>query len=356
MVIGENTMKTIAYKKTENGKVEKINPVKVIDNETALLDKYETLFNKIDKGSPVLSFVRTKENQHGLMDCLQSVMVKILAEKNLEDIKDVSAYFNKMFSDRYKDQIRTESRYEIFKTDNLDHVIESRENGITQDYINECLTAIKGLLTVSEYKLFTLYHVKGYRQNEIAVKLDTYPMVINRKVKNLNNKLETLKINYLYENRYVAYQSQGKKRQHKRSVLTEKQIKELSGKTYHVAIENYQESKRLIPKGLDQSKLPYSKAHGLKDIQLDKSSYMVIANGNFAYNEKVEIIQNVKQDSDIIHNENKANYKLANNYRVKRVKRIRDRKIWSQHTKAMELNKVKDQKFWEVYNVYTFED
>ena len=296
-------MKTSTYKKTDKG-IEKISndfdKLEVNDNQTVLLSKYQTLFNKIDKGSKVLSFVRTSENKDSLMDCLQNVMVKILAEKNLNDIDDISKYFNKMFSDRYKDYIRVESRYDIFKTDNLEHVIESKESGITKEYINQCLIEIKAILSISEYNLFKLYHIKGYKQKEIAIKLNTNDFNINRQIKALNNKLDNLKIAYLYDNRYVSHNTGKKKRSHKRSVLTQKQVIELSGKPYKIDKDNYQESIPLKSIPLDTSKLPYSKGHGMKDIIIDKSSYMVIYNGNAIYQEKKIVIQNVYDKSIVL--------------------------------------------------------
>ena len=250
-----NPMKSATYKR-ENGKVIEIKSESSNlgnnDAEAVLLAKYEDLFNQIDKGSQVVSFIKTKEYKDSLIDILQNCMVKILSKNEYKTHVNPAYLLKKIFYDRCIDYLRTEQSYSIFKQDNLDLVVENRESGITENYIQQCITEIKNILSVTEYKIFTLYHVNGYTMQEMETKIDMSYGSINSMVNTVNNKIDKLKIAYLYNCRYATYNSQGKKRQHKRKVLTRKEIIELCGMPYKISIELYQSSqvessKEVIP-------------------------------------------------------------------------------------------------------------
>ena len=299
-------MKTTCYKKTGNG-IEKIsndfNKLESNSPETVLMDCYQHLFNLIDKGSNVLYFVKTSEYKESLKDILQDILIDLLQSKEYLDYQDnIKGLLDKRLSDRTKNNIRKEVTFDIFKQDFSDFVAE-QTYGVTKQYLFEMLLEIKSLLTKSEYEIFKAYHVKGYSMEKIANNLKTYKVDISRQIKLIGdkiigtNKRNGLCFKTLFDSRYIAYQSQGKKRQHKREVLTRKKVIELSGKAYNIDKSNYippiKES--LLP--LDFTKLPYTPKHGLKDILIDKSSYHVIANGNFVYNKVNVVIQNVYQNS-----------------------------------------------------------
>jgi RNA polymerase sigma factor (sigma-70 family) len=241
-------MKTDTYKRID-GKVEKLNDFNNLENshEAVLMAEYQDLFDKITNGSKVVNFIKTREFKDSLQDVLQEVTTKVLQDgKFLEiPISEIKIFLKGCFIKKVISRLDSETRYNIFKRDNLDLIIEDKESGITQEYISECLIAIKNLLSESQYKLFSLYHIKGYTMEEIALQLSTNKMEISRKIKSISIKIEDLKISYLYENRYLAYTSHKKKRQHKRKVLSRKEIIELSGMPYQMSIEVYQESKEV---------------------------------------------------------------------------------------------------------------
>lgn len=333
-------MKSIAYKKTENG-IEKIdNDFNNLNNnspESVLLAVYEHLFNKIDKGSNVLMNVKTSEYKDSLIDNLQSVMVKILAEKSYLQAKDMNSFLRKCLFNSFLNSIDRETRYNIFKTDNLDLIIDSKENGITKDYINECLIEIKNILSDSEYKIFRLYHVKGYTLKEIEVKLEiAYGTLVNR-IRLIGNKIDKLKISYLYENRYLAYNTGKKKRQHKRKVMTRKEYQELCGITFKVAIEDYQEQKEFNPEPIDSNKIPFTSIQSCyHEVVIDKRIQTQIADIG-TLDRDSQFLRNTYSNSNLTYSQTKSY--SAKNYRMKKYQRIYNRNLKKgiAETKPIEL-------------------
>ena len=254
-------MKSIAYKRTENG-IEQINNdfnnLNENSPETALMAVYEDLFNKIDKGSMVLMNVRTKEYKESLIDSLQSVMAKTLEDKGYLKAKDMNHFLRKCLLNRFLDNYRMETRYNVFKNDNLDLIIDDKENGITKEFIKTCLIEIKNILNDNDYKIFKLYHIKGFKIQDIVNKLDSSIGNIHRAITRISNKIDHLKISYLYDIRYTSYNSQKKKRQHKRKVMTKKEYRDLCGIGYRVAIDDYQEQKPFNPEPIDSNKIPFN--------------------------------------------------------------------------------------------------
>jgi predicted DNA-binding protein YlxM (UPF0122 family) len=182
-------------------------------------------------------------------------MVKVLADKSYLDIRDMNVFLRKCLMNRFLDMVKTESRHNIFKTDNLELIVENKESGITENYINQCIMEIKNILTETEYKIFRLYHIKGYTIKEIENKIDMSHGAIYNLIQKVNNRIDKLKIAYLYENRYLAYDSHKKKRQHKRKVLTRKEIIEKSGVPHRISQEVYADSQVVV----NQESIPFNK-------------------------------------------------------------------------------------------------
>jgi predicted DNA-binding protein YlxM (UPF0122 family) len=241
-------MKTDTYKRID-GKVEKLNDFNNLENshEAVLMAEYQDLFDKITNGSKVVNFVKTNEFKESLQDVLQDVVTVILQDgKYLEiPVNEIKIFLKGCFIKRVINKIDMETRYNIFKRDNLELIIDNKESGITQEYISACLVEIKNLLSKSQYELFFMYHVEGYSMEAIALQLNSNKMDVSRKLKSIGNKIENLKIAYLYENRYLAYTSHKKKRQHKRKVLTKQEVIDLSGMPYQISREVYFESKEV---------------------------------------------------------------------------------------------------------------
>jgi transposase len=233
------------------------------------------------------------------MDSLQTVMAEILTINDYQNKPNIKGYLKKCFFNRVVDEIRHETTYEIFKKDFSEYCQDS-SHGVTKIYFNEMILNIKQVLLVSEFEIFKLYHVAGMSSEKIAKKLDYCQKTIINRVKTINDKIEDLHFKNCFDNRYVSHFSGKKKRQHKRKIMTKKEIIELSGMPYDIAIDDYSKQAELVRYNLDLEKLPYSQAHGIKDIMIDKSSYHTIANGNFVYNQVNHVIQNVYSNSCIL--------------------------------------------------------
>lgn len=276
---GENLMKTGIYKKTDKGVVEISNnnsTLQVNSDEAVLLDVYQDLFDRIDKGSKVINFVKTKEYKDSLLDSLQNVIERLLESKEYIGHKNIKGLFKRAFYNRTIDLIRYESTYDIFRQD-FSEYCQDNDYGITKQYLNEMLIDIKSILSISEYQLFRLYHVKGFSTRKIAVKLEASQSDIARQIVNINNQIagekNILNFSALFDQRYVAHNSGKKKRQHKRKVLTQKEIIELSGKPYKLEVENYTEPKKNIPEFIPLNKV----------LQYPTKKYFEVIRNDFGY-------------------------------------------------------------------------
>lgn len=253
-------MKTGTYKKTDKGIVEISNnnsTLEVKDDMAVLLDEYQTIFNLIDKGSNVISFVKTSEHQDSLLDSLQIAIAKLLNTKEYINHVNIRGLLRQALYNRTIDNIRHEGTYLTFREDYSEYCQDSAY-GVTKQYLNEMMLSVKEILTVSEYQIFKLYHVKDLTYQDIADKLDSNISDVYRQVKWINHKIagkdNPLNLKCLYDERYVAYQSQGKKRQHKRKVLTQKEIIELCDKPYKLALDKYKESEKFKPENIPANK------------------------------------------------------------------------------------------------------
>ena len=263
-------MKTGTYKR-QNGKVVEIeinsnDNSNLVDNDplTALLAEYQTIFNHIDKGSNVVNFVKTKEYKQGLLDCLQETIAKLIDSKEYENHVNIKGLLRKAFYNRTIDNLRYESTYLIFKQD-FSEYCQDMNYGVTKQYLNEMMLTVKQVLSEYEYKIFKLYHIKGFTIKDIAKQYDSSYSDIQRTIVNIGNKIvgtekrQGLKFSCLFDNRYVSHFSGKKKRQHKRKVLTKKEIIQKSSNVAHIDIENYSPMESIKPMTIPSNKaLSYS--------------------------------------------------------------------------------------------------
>jgi DNA-directed RNA polymerase specialized sigma24 family protein len=327
--MGEIVMKSSTYKKVD-GKVIKIdnknNKLEDFNPESFLMECYNKLFNLITSGSNVTPFVKTKEFKESLQESLQDTLLKMIENKEYENHSNIAGLLRKNFYNRTLDKLRSETTYEIFKRDFSEYCQDS-SYGVTKEFLNDMLIAVKTLLTISEYKLFKLYHIQGLTIEKITVKLDTNYSQVHRSIQWINSKIEKLNFNVCFDNRYVAHFSGKKKRQHKRKILTHKECIDLSGKINNIDTVDYTPTSTLERYNLDLHKLPYnSKQGGYKDITLDQSSYLQIASGGYSYNANRVIIQNVYSDSGIMPT-NEIKESRCKAYRRKRYARIYKRNL-----------------------------
>jgi DNA-directed RNA polymerase specialized sigma24 family protein len=300
---GENLMKSVTYKKVDGKVVEIVinnNKLEDFNPEKFLMDCYSKLFNLITNGSNVTPFVKTKEYKESLQESLQDTLLKMLENKEYKNHSNIAGLLRKNFYNRTLNILRSETTYLIFKRDYSEYCQDS-SNGVTKQFMDEMLIAVKSLLLVSEYQLFKLYHIQGLTIEKIAVKINSTYGQVHRSIQWINTKIEKLNFSTCFDSRYTAHFSGKKKRQHKRKIMTHKEVIELSSKVDNIAIDDYSPASTLERYNLDLHKLPYNAKQGsYKDIMIDKSSYHTIANGNFTYNEVNHVIQNVYANSCII--------------------------------------------------------
>ena len=227
MVMEDLSMKSATYKK-QNGKV-----VEIINNNSTLEDRFLNAYNQ--------AVIDIKRGRYTFtLDSLQDAITAILSRIDSIELASQDSAYHYLISacsKREKHCIRQAISFDLMKDIQCEYFIEN--SGISETYVSEAIQAIKGRLTDNEYQVFSLYHIAGYTLNEVALKLDTYHKDIAKKLEVIAGKIDTLKIAYLYDNRYVAYQSKKKKRQHKREVLQHKDYIKLSGMVFKGDIENY---------------------------------------------------------------------------------------------------------------------
>lgn len=312
-------MKSSTYKKVDGKVVEIGNNISNLEKSPLdkLLAIYQDLFNRINNGSQVVNFTKSKEYKESLLDCLQNVMIKILEKNEYQDMENLKGYFKKCFYDRYIDNIRFESTYDIFRQD-FSEYCQNPDFGISKQYLDEMILSIQKILSISQFKIFKLYHIKGYTMQTIADKLNTYKVDISRQVTNINNRIagdkNILNFACIFDNRYVSHFSGKKKRQLKRKVLTHKEYIDLSSKPYNLDISDYNPPSDYIPESIPENKAmayPTKQYYRVKKENFsycngnaDKESYFFISNlvlGNAKIDKHIrtnEYIKDLKVNSD----------------------------------------------------------
>jgi hypothetical protein len=303
-------MKTACYKKTDNG-IEKIENDfdKLNDNnpEAVLLKVYQDLFNKIDKGSNVVSFVRTSEYKDGLLDALQRTIEDTLRNKSYLKSDNIKGDFLHAFYCDSKNMLNEIINFDLLKNAYSDLIIESRDYGVTDTYINEVVNLISKDLTDIGKRIFFSYYVKGLTIKEIAEDMGTDFSNIQRSLQGLAKHIHKFKVSYFYENRYVAYNSGKKKRQHIRLIDSNKKLeaenKTLHGIPYHISVSDYEPQETYNGFTVPTNKLPWNDKQCSKhQTVIDKDTYQVIACNRFAYDKSKRYADNVYSQSDMLYN------------------------------------------------------
>ncbi len=251
-------MKSIAYKR-ENGKV-----VELVNNNNTLEDMFLMAYNQtlaeIKRGRFTFTSVNLQDAITAIWERLESI--------ELTDYQEVYHYLVSACSKREKYEIRQAISLDLMKDIQCEYFIE--QSGISDTYISEVIGHIRDTLTDKEYQLFNLFHVSGYTQSEIAVKLETYQKDISRKLELIAEKIKHLKIAYFFDCRYVAYQSKSKRRY----VRYEESIGE-SGIGYKLDKANYE------PITNEPVKIPLNKA-----LSYPTKQYYKTKREDFAYCQK----------------------------------------------------------------------
>lgn len=264
-------MKSSTYKKTADG------IVKIDSNINKLeLNKSDMFLKAYQQAILDVSNKRYTFTMENLQDAITAILGR-LNDIEISEYKEIYHYLISACSKREKYSIRQSISFDLMKDIQCEYFIEN--SGINQTYILEVINEIKKVLLISEYKVFNLYHVKGYTQKQIAVKLDSNQTDISRILETVLRKIENLKISYLYENRYIAYQSKKKKRQHKRKVLTQKEVIELCGEISKVKISDYKPSEKLQSNNIPSN----------KGLSYPTKQYYKTKREDFAYTGKIEL-------------------------------------------------------------------
>ncbi len=224
MVINSN-----GYKRGENGEVEKINNIN--DLEQSFLNGYNKLISEIKNGRYTFTLIN-------LQDAITAILGRLNEILEVSSDSDAYKYLVSACARREKYEIRQSISYDLMKNIQCEYFIDG--NGISETYIAEVLIEVKRVLNSKEYRLFSLYHIKGYTLIEVSETMKESKSKIHRQLEVIANKIDNLKIAYLYDNKYVNHNSGKKKRQHKRSQLSMAEIKDLAGISHKVAIEDYE--------------------------------------------------------------------------------------------------------------------
>lgn len=287
---GKNLMKTVAYKKTDKG------IVKISNKTNSLEDMVLIAYNRLYKE---ISSKRYTFGHDSLQNAITAIWSRLEAIKGLTQ-EEIYKYLVKACSNKEIDEIRQSIRYNLLKESNLDR-IENIDSGITEVFIAEVMHNIKRVLTDREYQLFYLYHIKGLTQKEIAKKFDSYEMSIHRRLEVIGKKIDSLKVNYLFDTFYVSWQSH-KKRRYCRYA----DYKEDSGLTYKIDKSKYEPIKKEPIKINPNKCLQYPTK---KYFEASPFVYMNDGRNNF------EFVSGVYANSQLPIPENKIGYK---EYRRKR--------------------------------------
>jgi RNA polymerase sigma factor (sigma-70 family) len=146
----------------------------------------------------------TDKTKMDYMECLQEVIANYL--ENKPEVQNLKYYILRAAKNEMRDRYRKESRLDLtdknFESEiycfNLGEVIAAKE-------------AIQKLLTVTEYEVLTLYG-QGFTLEEIATKISVSQAVqVSRILFRARKKIDTLKMEVMYDSKIAAYQGkQGK--------------------------------------------------------------------------------------------------------------------------------------------------
>lgn len=186
------------------GKSEVIKEVKQFNGEEVKMENLLKFYAKTFKRMSYTKDVDTDKQRLDYMECLQEVIANYLENKT--EVVNLKYYILRAAKNEMKDRYKKESRLDI--TD------ENFEAEIFCFNLGEVITAkeaIKKLLTTTEYEVITSYG-QGFTLDEIAVKIGVADAKqIQRILFRARKKIDTLKMEVMYDSKIAAYRGkQGK--------------------------------------------------------------------------------------------------------------------------------------------------
>jgi len=186
------------------GKNEVIKEVKQFNGEESQMENLLKFYAKTFKRMSYTKDIGTQKERLDYMECLQEVIANYLENKT--EVINLKYYLLRAAKNEMKDRYKKESRLDItdenFEAEifcfNLGEVIAAKE-------------AIQKLLTVTEYEVITSYG-QGFTLDEIAVKINVVDAKqVQRILFKARKKIDTLKMEVMYDSKIAAYQGkQGK--------------------------------------------------------------------------------------------------------------------------------------------------
>jgi len=186
------------------GKNEVIKEVKQFNGEESQMENLLKFYAKTFKRMSYTKDIDTQKERLDYMECLQEVIANYLENKT--EVINLKYYILRAAKNEMKDRYKKESRMDItdenFEAEifcfNLGEVIAAKE-------------AIQKLLTVTEYGVITSYG-QGFTLDEIAIKIGVAEAKqVQRILFKARKKIDTLKMEVMYDSKIAAYQGkQGK--------------------------------------------------------------------------------------------------------------------------------------------------
>jgi len=248
-------------KKIESKEVNRkeVKPLKEVKEK-----KMETIEMVYAKMSRRISYLKDRDTTSKLLDyqdALQTVMTDIWGK----EILNPSHYIRRAVSFTMRDNRREISLENFGETLEVKYSVDSEGEVKEEKYlapalivnsqgeIVEVIHAIASILSPVEKEVFD-YYTQGFTCKEIAEKIGSNEKSIQRQVKRIYDKIDTLKVNYFYNSKYAAFQGkQGRDGGPKYD----------SSKVYNVKLNRYVDSIEVMPNEvvnrqflcLDQSKV-----------------------------------------------------------------------------------------------------
>jgi hypothetical protein len=293
------------------------------------------------------------------MDNLHDTMIRIIdmLNKGTLELKEDKPlhYLKRACIVRWKEVEREKTRHNLLtEKNNSKKVIDNSRDGITLEFITETINSIKEVLTDFGYELFTWYHVDGLTIREIAKKIpDCKKSRIGYEITKMNNRIDELKISYLYDKRYLDYTNKSK--HNHISTFERKQLAKLNDKEYKKQFEGLcfkVDKSNYIPQ--EKTEIDYTNLHHTygvwtcqKQIKVENFGYTKSAE-NYTMYKKEGIIKNVYSESIVFDLPKPISWKeLGNNRYSKSLSVYRMKKYQRQY-----IGKSKRQKRIDKYKMY----
>jgi len=281
------------------------------------------------------------------MDVLHDTFLYILENIDKIELKTSAInYLRRACIYRMKTDNRQLAYFDILK-DKVTKEIQSKNDGITSEFIDEMLLLIKGTLNKSNWLLFKLYHVKGYTLRNIAKKLNSNRMDVLRRLKRIELEVSELNLRCLFDNRYTTYTNRSK--HNHISTNERKQLSKELDKEYKKGIDmnlSIIDIKDYIPqnKPINQS-IKNGKCQGIatkKYIKVSDFRYSKVGEKNYCYHRISGYISNVYSNSMTeITKSNMTTKKIKGKYigRTKLSRIIEEKQKWLKFGNYLEYMK-----------------